>query len=48
MDQAQLKVSLWNVLVIMVIVILFVPLTKYAVNKWGGWIPGLPTAVNAI
>jgi hypothetical protein len=47
-DQANLKVSLWNILVILVIVVLFVPLLKMGTNKWLSGVPGFPTMVNAI
>lgn len=48
MDQSNIRIGLWNVMVILVVVILGVPLLKIGVNKWLGRVPGLPTMVNAI
>jgi len=48
MDQSNMRVGLWNVMIVLVIVVLGVPLLKIVTNKWLGRVPGLPTMVNAI
>jgi hypothetical protein len=46
MDMADVKPSIWSVVLIFLIVLLTVPAAKYAANKWP--VPGLTDLVNAI
>lgn len=45
-DMGNLKPSIYNALMILAVVIVLVPLTKYAANRFP--VPGLTPLVNAI
>lgn len=46
LDMAELKPSVWNLLLILIAVLIMVPLAKWALNARP--IPGLTELVNAI